>query len=168
MNKFSHKLEKPCFWQILGPFSQFLGQKNFSWKIRLYHAQLHMGFQRHAKIQKKLTTQFKENARTDRRTEGRTDPILQDLSGYRRGSNKLFIIIIHLYQVSLLENVNTKKTNVLFWLNLRFGNHSVHGLSFYLEAPLKLELPPCLNVPQSKKSTFTDIYGLFTITRIYF
>ena len=70
--KFSNKFKKPCFWSILGLFSQFLGQKHFSWKIRLCHAQLHMGFQNHAKIQKKLMTQFKENARTDGRTEGQT------------------------------------------------------------------------------------------------
>ena len=38
--------------------------------------------------------QFKENAPTDRRTDGKmegwTDPILQDPSGYRQGSNKHF------------------------------------------------------------------------------
>ena len=27
MTKFSDKLEKPCFWPILGPFSQFWGKK---------------------------------------------------------------------------------------------------------------------------------------------
>ena len=30
MTKFSNKLKKPCFWPILGPFSQFLGQKKIS------------------------------------------------------------------------------------------------------------------------------------------
>ena len=34
-----------------------------------------------------LMIQFKENAWTDGRVEGPTDPILQDPSGYRRGSN---------------------------------------------------------------------------------
>ena len=29
MTKLSNKLKKPCFWLILGPFSQFWGQKNF-------------------------------------------------------------------------------------------------------------------------------------------
>ena len=32
MNTFSNKLKKPCFWPILGSFSQFLGQKKFSSK----------------------------------------------------------------------------------------------------------------------------------------
>ena len=32
--------------------------------------------------------QFQENARTDGRMEGRTDSILQGLSGYHRGSKK--------------------------------------------------------------------------------
>ena len=41
---FSNKFKKPCFWPILGPFSQFLGQRKISWKIWLCHAQLHYGF----------------------------------------------------------------------------------------------------------------------------
>ena len=92
MPKFSNKFKEPCFWPVLGPFSQFFGQKKFSWKIQLCHAQLHMGFQHHAKIQEKLMIQFKENAQTDRRMEGRKDgrtgPILQDPSGYCWGSNQ--------------------------------------------------------------------------------
>ena len=32
-----------------------------------------MGFKHHAKIQKKLMTQFQENVRTDQRTEGRRE-----------------------------------------------------------------------------------------------
>ena len=39
-------------------------------------------------------TQFPENARTDRRTEGQTDPILQDPSGYHRGSDNIFHIFL--------------------------------------------------------------------------
>ena len=73
MNKFSNKLRKPCFWPILGPFSEFWGLKKFSWKIWLCQTQLHMGFQYNAKIFKKLMMQFKENAWTDRRTEGGTE-----------------------------------------------------------------------------------------------
>ena len=72
MIKFSNKFKKPCFLPILGPFSQFWGQKKFSWKIRFCHAQLYMGFQHYAKIQKKLMIQFKENTRTDGKKEGRT------------------------------------------------------------------------------------------------
>ena len=68
-------------------FSEFLGQKKISSKIRLCNAQLHMGFQHHANIYKKLKIQLKANARTDRgademtegqmegRTERRADPI---------------------------------------------------------------------------------------------
>ena len=54
-------------------FGPFLAQKKFFSKIRLCHAQLHLGFQHHTKIQKKLKIQFQENARTDRRTEGWKD-----------------------------------------------------------------------------------------------
>ena len=67
MTEFFNKFKKSSFWPIFGPFSLSLGQKKFSWKIQLFHAQLHMGFQHHAKIQKKLMIQFKENAWTDGR-----------------------------------------------------------------------------------------------------
>ena len=70
MCKFPNKFRKPCFWPILGPFSQFLRQKIFSWKIWLCYAQLHMGFQNHAKIQKKLMYNSKK---TPRQTEGWTE-----------------------------------------------------------------------------------------------
>ena len=76
MTKFSNKLKKPCFWSILGPFSQFWGKK-IPQKIRLCHAQLHMSFQHHAKFQKKLMIQFQENAwtkgQTEEQNDGRTD-----------------------------------------------------------------------------------------------
>ena len=58
MTKFSNILKKPCFWPSLGTFSQFLGQKKFSWKIQHCHTQHHMG----------LWHPWK-----DRRTDGRTD-----------------------------------------------------------------------------------------------
>ena len=54
------------------------GAKIFFQNIRLCHAQLDMGFQHYAKIQKKLMIQFQENAWTIVWTE---DPILQDPSG---------------------------------------------------------------------------------------
>ena len=62
---------------------KFLGKKKNSGKSDC-HAQLNMGFQHHAKIKKKLTVQFQENAQTDARTDrmteeqtvGWTDPIL--------------------------------------------------------------------------------------------
>ena len=91
MTKFSNKLKKPCFWPILDPFSQFWGKKNFSQKIRLFQAQLHMSVQHHANFQKKTNDTIPRkrlDRRTEGRTEGRTDPILQDPSSYHRGSKK--------------------------------------------------------------------------------
>ena len=73
MTKFFNIFKKPCFWPIFDPFSQCFGQKKFFQKIRLCHAKLHMGFQHHAKIQKKLIIQFQENGCTDGSTDGRTD-----------------------------------------------------------------------------------------------
>ena len=35
-----------------------------------------------------MVIQFQENAQTERRSEGRIDPILQDPSGYCQGSKK--------------------------------------------------------------------------------
>ena len=98
MTKFSNKFKNPVF----GLFSPFLGQKNFSWKIQLCHIHLHMGFQHRAKIQKKLMIQFKENAWTDGRTEGQTDPILQDPSSYRHGSKKHFAWLLLESRLGLL------------------------------------------------------------------
>ena len=60
MSKFS---KKPVF----GPF----WEKIFSQKIRLCHAQLHMGFL--AKFQKKLMVQFQGNAWAEGRTKSRKD-----------------------------------------------------------------------------------------------
>ena len=63
-------------WPIFGPFSQFWGKKLFSGKYDC-HAQLHMGFQHHAKIKNKLIIQSsqanaRKDGRMDRRTEGQT------------------------------------------------------------------------------------------------
>ena len=63
MTKFFNKFKKPCFWPIFG---QFLTQKYFSGKSGC-HAQLHMGFQYHAKIQKKT------NHKTPRQAKGQKD-----------------------------------------------------------------------------------------------
>ena len=80
---------------IYGPFSYSLGQKIFSWNIWPCHAQLHMDFQHHAKIQKKLMIQFQEYAKTEgRKTEGRTDPISQDPSGYCQGSKYTLLHVL--------------------------------------------------------------------------
>ena len=119
MTKFSNKFKKPCFWSILGPFSQFLGQKKVSWKIRLCHAQLHMGFQQHARIQKKLVIQLKRkhpDGRAEGQAKGQTDPILQNPSGYHQGSNeakeqkrKFIGMLLGTLAASLLGNMLASK-----------------------------------------------------------
>ena len=109
MPQFSNKFKNTAF-------DSFLGQKKISWKIRLCHAQLHMGFQHHAKIKKKLMIQFKENTQTDGRKdrgmEGRGDPILQDPSSYCRGSKKtrkLDKVLMRETQDTRTKFIQTKK-----------------------------------------------------------
>ena len=101
MNTFSNKLKKTVSGPFWVHFPNFWGKK-ISQKIRLCHAQLHMGFYHHAKIQKKLMIQFKENARIDGRMDGRREgwkdgktdrPYLQDPSGYGWVKNTLYIIL---------------------------------------------------------------------------
>ena len=88
MTKFFFKFTKPYFWLFLGHISQCFGQKSFSKKLGC-HAQFHMGFWHHAKIQRNLMIQFQESTQTDIRREGMmTDPISQDLCSYRQGTNK--------------------------------------------------------------------------------
>ena len=70
MTKYFNKFKKPCFWLIFGQFSQILQQKFFFQKIQLCHTQLHLGFQYHAKIQKKINIQFQEDAWSEGQTEG--------------------------------------------------------------------------------------------------
>ena len=55
------------FWPIFGQFPSFFGQFFLS-RISNCHAQLHMSFLHHEKILKKLLSQFKDNACTDRQT----------------------------------------------------------------------------------------------------
>ena len=69
MTNFSNKLKKPCF----SPFFPIFFGKKICQKIRLCHAQLHMGFQHHAKFQKKLIIQSQEKVWAEGRTEGQTD-----------------------------------------------------------------------------------------------
>ena len=86
MTKFSNKLKKPCFWPILGPFSQFWGKKIFPENPALSRTTSYE-FLATCQISEK-TNDTIPRKRLDRRTEGRTDPILQDPSGYHRGLNK--------------------------------------------------------------------------------
>ena len=54
---------------FLGHFWSFLPIGNFFQKIRLCHIKLYLGSWRHAKFQEKLISQFRENLRTDGRTD---------------------------------------------------------------------------------------------------
>ena len=69
MTKFFCKFKKPFFC----PLPQFRGQTFFE-KLGC-HAQLHIGFQHHAKILRHLIIQFQENSQTNGWREGWTDPI---------------------------------------------------------------------------------------------
>ena len=80
-NKFLIKFKKSYSRLFLAHFSNFQGQKKFSQKIRLCHAQLDKGFENNVEIQRNLMTQFQENTSTDSRMEGQTDPISEDPSG---------------------------------------------------------------------------------------
>ena len=69
MTKFSSKFK---FNPVFGPFSQYLGQKKISRKIRLSRTTSY-GFLAACQNLEKLMIQFKENAWTEGRTEGRTE-----------------------------------------------------------------------------------------------
>ena len=74
MNTFSNKFKKPCFWSILGPFSQFFGQKNFP---RKSDSVMHILAPCHSLQKVTDTIQRKHPDRqTEAWTEGQTDPIL--------------------------------------------------------------------------------------------
>ena len=78
MTKFSNKFKKPCFWPNLGPFSQFWGQKKFSWKIWLSRTTSY-GFLAPCQNLEKIddTIQRKRwDRQKDGQKDGRTDPIL--------------------------------------------------------------------------------------------
>ena len=57
---------------FLGHFRSFLHNGNFFQKIWLCHTQLYMDPKHHAKFQKKMMSQSRENLRTDRRMDGQT------------------------------------------------------------------------------------------------
>ena len=88
MTQFSNKFKKLCFWSIFGPFSPFLGQKLFSWKIWLSSTTSY-GFlapcqnleKLNGTIQRKCPDRWMEG-----QTEGQADPILWELCGYHQRS----------------------------------------------------------------------------------
>ena len=96
MPRFSNKFKKPFFWPILGPFSQFWGQKkichenpaamhNFKWDYSTM-LKFRKNWSHNSKKMAGETEGWKDK-RTGRRTEGQTDPILQNPSSYCQGSN---------------------------------------------------------------------------------
>ena len=79
MTKFSNKLKKPCFWPILGPFSQFWGKKNFFSENLALSCTTPYEFLAPCQISEKIYDTIPRKCldrRTDGKTEGRTDPIL--------------------------------------------------------------------------------------------
>ena len=90
MFKFLFKLKKPLF---LTHFHN-LGVKSVFQKNMAVIKKLQMNFQHHAKIQRNLMIQFRENTWTDGRTEGQTDLI----------SLGPFQLLWGVQQVQLLDN----------------------------------------------------------------
>ena len=86
MTKFFNIFKKPCFWPIFPIF----WAKCFFWKIWLSHTTSY-GFlascQNLEKTNDKIPRKHPDR-RKDKGMQGQTDPILQDPSGYRQGSNK--------------------------------------------------------------------------------
>ena len=70
MTKFFNKLKKPCFWPILGPFSQFLGQKFFS---RKSGSVTHNFIWVSSTMPKFRKNWWYNSKKTPRQTEGRND-----------------------------------------------------------------------------------------------
>ena len=81
MTNLKKKLKNLFLVYFFAHFPKFWGKEIFSKKSDAI-TQLHKGYQHHVKIQRNIMTQFQENTRTDGRTEGRTDCISQDPSGY--------------------------------------------------------------------------------------
>ena len=77
MTKFSNKLVQPCFWPILGPFSQFWEQKKFPRKSGSVMHKFTWDSSTMSKFRKNYPkkTPGEMEGRTDRQTEGQTEPI---------------------------------------------------------------------------------------------
>ena len=84
MNKFSNKLKKPCFWHILGPFSQFWGQKKIFLENPALSCTTSDGFlapcQNLEKVNdtilRKRLDRWKDRQKDGRKDRGQTDGIL--------------------------------------------------------------------------------------------
>ena len=83
MTKFSNKLKKPCFWSILGPFSQFLVKKKIFPENLAPSRTTSYAFLAPCQISEK-TNDTIPRKRLDRRTDGRTDRPFQLLPGVQK------------------------------------------------------------------------------------
>ena len=132
MTKFFNKFKKPCFWPIFG---QFLTQKYFSGKSAC-HAQLHMGFQYHAKIQKKT------NHKTPRQAKGRKDRQKDIRKDDRPDFKGPFQLLPWVQQHTIQNNI------VHRGINCPFENTTPS----FLQSPLPSSPPPSENCPSRPSS----------------
>ena len=72
MTKFSNKLKKPCFWPILGPFSQFSGAKKNFLENPTLSSTTSRGILAPCQNLEKINDTIPRK-RPDRRNDGRTD-----------------------------------------------------------------------------------------------
>ena len=115
MTKCFNKFKKPYFWPIFGPFSDFRAKTFFPENPAL-SCTTSYGFlascQNSEKTNDTTISRKRLGRRTDGRTKGRTDPILQDSSGYRRGSNNEFITTRKFYIRTL--NLDLNQGNIMY------------------------------------------------------
>ena len=83
MTKFSNKFKKPCFWPIFPIF----GAKKIFLENPALSCTTSYGFLAPCQNLEKVNDTI-QRKRPDRRTEGQTDPVLWDPSGYRQGVQK--------------------------------------------------------------------------------
>ena len=114
MSKFLNKFKKPCFWPIVGPFSQLRGQKKNPRKsisvINFIQISSTM-----PKL-KMLLMQLQENAGpdrgTDRRMEGWTNPIYRTLATTAVGLLIVASKITYPYQFLIIFFLLIKSLNI--------------------------------------------------------
>ena len=92
---------------VFGRFSQFWGRKQFLQKCWLCHEQLRMGFQYHAKIQKRLVKNAQTNGRTDGLPANAGGPMTTTIIIHN--NNKKIHLICILQSQTCQEDRRTKK-----------------------------------------------------------
>ena len=95
-----------CHYCLMGIFFQ---------KVRLYHTQLYMGPQHHAKFQKKLMSQSQENLLTDGKTDRRMDERTDRL--YFIGPFRLRLRLQYIDSVLAYFRFDTQKIKTLLKQN---------------------------------------------------